>query len=173
MAVNVNTVYQRVLAILNKEQRGYVTPQEFNLFANQAQMDIFEQYFYDLNQFSRLPGNDTEYSDMLNILNEKINLFATSATLTHDTGSTPEHFDRPSDLYRMGTLLFGGNEVERVNKSEYLYIKNSPLASPTDDFPIYVEFDAGYRVLAQMRKLRELRVTILKSQQTLTGLTIL
>ena len=26
MAVSVDTVYQRVLAILNKEQRGYVTP---------------------------------------------------------------------------------------------------------------------------------------------------
>ena len=41
MAVSVDTVYQRVLAIANKEQRGYITPQEFNLFANQAQMDIF------------------------------------------------------------------------------------------------------------------------------------
>ncbi len=47
MAVSIDTVYQRVLAILNKEQRGYITPQEFNLFANQAQLDIFEQYFYD------------------------------------------------------------------------------------------------------------------------------
>ena len=54
--VNVDTVYQKVLAIANKEQRGYIIPQEFNLFANQAQMDIFEQYFYDLNQLSRLPG---------------------------------------------------------------------------------------------------------------------
>ena len=54
MSVNVNTVYTRVLAIMNKEQRGYVTPQEFNIFANQAQMDIFEQYFYDLNQFMRI-----------------------------------------------------------------------------------------------------------------------
>jgi len=33
MAVSVDTVYQRVLAIANKEQRGYITPQEFNLFA--------------------------------------------------------------------------------------------------------------------------------------------
>ena len=65
MAISINTVYQRVLAILNKEQRGYLTPVEFNLFANQAQLDIFEQYFYDLNQFSRLPGNSTEYSDMV------------------------------------------------------------------------------------------------------------
>ena len=78
MAVSVDTVYQRVLAILSKEQRGYVTPQEFNLFANQAMLDIFEQYFYDINQFSRLPGNDTEFSDMLNMLNEKINIFEKS-----------------------------------------------------------------------------------------------
>ena len=46
MAVSVDTVYQRVLAILNKENRGYVTPQEYNLFANQAQLEIFEQYFF-------------------------------------------------------------------------------------------------------------------------------
>jgi len=61
MAVSIDTVYQRVLAIANKEQRGYVTPQEFNILANQAQMDIFEQYFYDKNQFLRQPGNDTTY----------------------------------------------------------------------------------------------------------------
>ena len=46
--ISIDTVYQRVLALANKEQRGYITPQEFNLFANQAQLDIFEQYFYDL-----------------------------------------------------------------------------------------------------------------------------
>ena len=72
MAVSIDTVYQRVLAIANKEQRGYITPQEFNLLANQAQMDIFEQYFYDINQFERVPGNDTEYANMSHILQEKI-----------------------------------------------------------------------------------------------------
>ena len=49
MAVSVDTVYQRVLAIANKEQRGYITPQEYNLLANQAQMQIFESYFFDKN----------------------------------------------------------------------------------------------------------------------------
>ena len=70
--VLVDRVYQRVLTLANKEQRGYITPQEFNLFANQAQMDIFEQYFYDLNQFRRTPGNDTMHADMVDILEEKI-----------------------------------------------------------------------------------------------------
>ena len=45
MPVSVDTVYQRVLALANKEQRGYITPQEFNIFANQAQFEIFEHYF--------------------------------------------------------------------------------------------------------------------------------
>ena len=50
MAVSIDTVYQKVLAIANKEQRGYITPIEFNLFAEQAQLDIFENYFADLDQ---------------------------------------------------------------------------------------------------------------------------
>ena len=51
--VRIDDVYQKVLAIANKEQRGYITPQEVNLFADHAQMSIFEQYFYDKNQFAR------------------------------------------------------------------------------------------------------------------------
>jgi len=75
MPVRIDTVYQRVLTIANKEQRGYITPQEFNLYANLAQMDIFEQYFYDLNQFRRINGNDTVYSDMVTKLEDKIEVF--------------------------------------------------------------------------------------------------
>ena len=80
MAVNINTVYQRVLALANKEQRGYITPLEFNLLANQAQMEIFEQYFYDINLYNRAPGNSTEYADMLHILEEKISFFKINDT---------------------------------------------------------------------------------------------
>ena len=143
MSVSVDTVYQRVLAILNKEQRGYVTPQEFNLFANQAQMDIFEQYFYDINQFGRMHGNDTEFSDMLNILNEKIDIFEVTAAMTYGAGA---HWNPPADLYRIGTLIHNNIEVERVNKNEFLYINASPLLKPTNDRPIFVSSAAGYKV---------------------------
>ena len=142
MAISVDTVYQRVLAILNKEQRGYVTPEEFNLFANQVQLDIFEQYFYDINQFGRLHGNDTEYSDMLDNLNEKISVFEKTATLSYSAN----HFQLPTDLYRVGTLIYANKEVERVNKNEYLYIAQSPLAKPTDSRPIYTKDLNGFKV---------------------------
>ena len=60
MAVNVNTVYQTVLLILNKEQRGYMTPTEFNNVATQVQLEIFEKYFEDLNQQVRVPQTNTD-----------------------------------------------------------------------------------------------------------------
>ena len=115
MAVNVDKVYQRVLAIANKEQRGYITPQEFNLLANQAQLEIFEQYFYDINQFGRVPGNSTEYSDMLNILEEKISFFEKDHTdMSAVSGATAT---LPTDVYRLGTVFYNnGTNSIRVEK---------------------------------------------------------
>jgi hypothetical protein len=128
--VNVDTVYQRVLALANKEQRGYVTPLEFNLLANQAQLDIFEQYFYDINQFATIKDIGAEYSDAVETLEEKISIFETSTNVTG--GST-----LPSNLYRLGTVIFGGNEVEQIEQKKFLYINSSPLTVPTDNRPIY------------------------------------
>jgi len=85
--ISIDTVYQRVLAILNKEQRGYITPQEFNLKANQAQLEIFEQYFYDLQQFKRMRDNNTEYSNMVKLVDEKISKFKKTGTMTFSIGS--------------------------------------------------------------------------------------
>tara|TARA_R100000808_G_C2123949_1_gene134580 strand:+ start:53 stop:748 length:696 start_codon:yes stop_codon:yes gene_type:complete len=137
--VNIDTVYQRVLLLANKEQRGYITPQEFNLFANQAQMDIFEQYFYDLNQFLKTPGNDTLYADPVTILQDKIELFHKSTTI--GPGSNP--FDLPSDSYRLGqvrynnTTLGYGVDVERSSHRQFMVARNTPLGKPTLSRPAY------------------------------------
>lgn len=140
--VNIDTVYQKVLAIANKEQRGYITPQEFNLFADQAQMDIFEQYFYDINQFNKIPGNDTEYADMLTLLEEKIAIFKNIKLLNY---SSP-YFQKPRELYRLGTLETGFGEIEQVTNKEYLNIKLSPLAKPTLKRAVFVDTPQGYRI---------------------------
>ena len=75
MAINVNTVYQTVLMILNKEQRGYMTPTEFNTVATQVQLEIFEKYFDDLNQQLRVPQADTDYADRQENIDEKLAIF--------------------------------------------------------------------------------------------------
>jgi len=142
MAVNIDAVYQTVLSVLNKEQRGYVTPQEFNLFAEQAQLDIFEQYFYDINQFGRMSGNNTEYSDMLNILEEKISIFEQFnqdvAMGAGGAGTLPAH-------YRMGDLMYKESAdrpyvtIEHINKGDLRKIQSSPLTTPNLIRPAYIK----------------------------------
>jgi len=70
--INIDTVYQTVQALANKEQRGYLTPQEFNLFVNQAVHDIFEQYFFDLNAFRERRPQLHELGDSVTELMRKI-----------------------------------------------------------------------------------------------------
>jgi predicted AlkP superfamily phosphohydrolase/phosphomutase len=72
MAVNINTVYQTVLFILNKEQRGYVTPAEFNSLAAQVQDEIFQSYFPDGNQVNR--QHKTIQSFLISLKTYRINL---------------------------------------------------------------------------------------------------
>jgi len=75
MAVNVDIVYKTVLLILNKEQRGNLTPDEFNKVATQVQLEIFESYFDTLNQQLRRPDNDTEYGDRIKNVDHNIAVF--------------------------------------------------------------------------------------------------
>jgi len=139
--VNIDTVYQRVLALANKEQRGYITPQEFNLFANQVQMDIFEQYFYDTNQFSRVPGNNTGNSDPIEILNDKIDIFKDSWAAPNN--SLAYNYDVPSGYYRVDHVQLMNHpdgkrrEIERISHRENMLKSTSPLLKATNGRPSY------------------------------------
>ena len=136
MAISIDTVYQRVQAILNKENRGYISPQEFNLFANQAQLEIFEQYFFDLNQYSRLPKNDTEYSNLVDTINERISKFKKSATLTYVTS----YFTLPTDLHKLGTVIYNSTTpVEEIDQKNLFEYSLSPLTSPSTTNPVYMQ----------------------------------
>jgi hypothetical protein len=140
--VNVDAVYQKVLALANKEQRGYITPQEFNLFASQAQIDIFEQYFYDRAQFGRIPGNDTMYADPIDILEEKIEIFHDGQTLGNGTSNIFDTNDLNNELYRLKQVRYNrpdgvGVKIEKTVHDKFMLSRNSPLIKPTLMRPSY------------------------------------
>lgn len=83
MAVNVDIVYKTVLLILNKEQRGNLSPDEFNKVATQVQLEIFESYFDTLNQQLRRPDNDTEYADRIKNVDQDISIFKQYGNATY------------------------------------------------------------------------------------------
>jgi hypothetical protein len=126
------------LLILNKENRGYMTPDEFNKTAAQVQLDIFNTYFEDLNQQLRIPDNDSEYADRIKNLKEKISIFEDITYCIYDSGN--ECFETPStlDVYKIGTVIYNGDkEVQSVQANELLELNLSPLTKPTTYYPVY------------------------------------
>ena len=126
MAINVNTVYQTVLLILNKEQRGYMTPVEFNKIGTQVQLEIFERYFEDLNQQIRIPQTDTDYADRVSNLDEKISIFKTIGNTTYANGA----FSLPAES---GSSQASFTTVTILNQQAYTIttITANQLASGT------------------------------------------
>ncbi len=98
MAINVDQVYKTVLLIINKEQRGYLTPSEFNKLATQVQLDIVDTYFETINQQSRGPQNETEYSNRLKTAQESLDTFKEigPCAFTPATASTQAFFSTPA-----------------------------------------------------------------------------
>lgn len=134
MAISVDTVYKTVLLILNKEQRGYMTPDEFNKIGQQVQLEIFEKYFEDLNQIVRAPQTDADYADRLSYLEEKISIFENNSTYTVSSGVV-----NLSDVHRLNTVTYNNIELQKVGRKEYYNIIKSPLTKPTELYPIYLQ----------------------------------
>jgi|TARA_X000001382_G_scaffold55311_2_gene37846 hypothetical protein len=137
--VNINNVYQTVLVITNKDNRGYITPDEFNRLAEQAQNEIFASYFareagYELNAFLT-----SDFSDPNTYLAEKINVFYKSGTLT----KAGDEFTYPSDLYRVGIVSVSDVVADRASHEEIKYINLTPLTYPVKTQPVYTLSNTG------------------------------
>jgi hypothetical protein len=162
MAVSIDKVYQKVLALANKEQRGYITPQEFNLFADHAQMDIFEQYFYDLEQASRVNPSSLDYADKVTNLDEKISLFERYDVPMSAIGSTGDVHFGTGNVYKLGIVRVKYSaqntfkEVEEVQPKELNTYLASPLTrSSSLAGPYYVKHYAN-----NIYGDRDLRITV-------------
>jgi hypothetical protein len=160
MAINVNTVYTTVLSILNKEQRGYLTPYEFNQAATQVQLDIFENYFKDLDKQLRIPQNEFDYSNPIENIDDELSTFKclgectyqyqsslrfTTPTVDLLTNTAVVYDDAPTSsqfaFYRLGTVTFGSTkpvEVERLQRDYFYNIDRSDLTAPSANYPVYL-----------------------------------
>lgn len=141
MAINVNSVYRVILSVLNKEQRGYLTPDQFNRLGKQAQLGLLDKSFYDYNRHltrRNIQGVNSEYGDIADRIEEKIDVLSKEASISftngvYDTGNLSD------TIYKIIQLTTGGRvtEVEQVKKSELTYMNASKLTAPTSDFPAY------------------------------------
>ncbi len=139
----INEVRNIVLAVINKNNYGYISPGDFNLYAQQAQLDIFEDYFYFYNsQITKenLRSSGSGYADIKKGYEEVIDSFSRIEKLTN-TGSTtnPSTYSLPDDYYLINTLIYNGTtEIERVSQAKITMLNMSNLTAPSTIFPAYV-----------------------------------
>lgn len=106
MASIINTVRATVLSIANKNNFGYITPNDFNLYAKQAQLDIFEDYFYQYNswlvkQNARVSGSG--YADIVKGIVEVLDSFSSTKALVNIGVNL---YNLPSDYYLMDKINY-------------------------------------------------------------------
>jgi len=145
--VSIDNVYKTVLNILNKENRGYIVPEEFNTLATQAQNEIFEGYFSLRNY---VVSNDSDYSDVKKNVEEKIALFENEETISAGTdfdnaegNTTSSYYAYPGNFYRLGSVAANAIHVEEISNKDLLYVNRAPLTKPTINNPVYVRHEGG------------------------------
>lgn len=107
----INSVRNTVLAIANKNNYGYISPQDFNLYAQQAQMDLFEDYFYQYNAWTnkenqRISG--TGYADIVKGLVEVMDSFSVTRSLAQQGNNL---FNLPSDYYLINKVNYYPTQI--------------------------------------------------------------
>ena len=133
--INVNTVYQTVLLILNKEQRGYMTPNEFNNIGVQVQQEIYNSYFPNADQFNRKNQqnvqNDTEWFNAYeNALTKIDGLIYYDAQFSYASASSsgeqvPYHYIDSPTILNGRNIRQIGNVIASYNVQGFLN-ENTP-----------------------------------------------
>jgi hypothetical protein len=142
----IDLTYKTLLTILNKEQAGWVSPEEFNILANLIQTEIFRSYFTDENRdknkqnrgltnggYSNLPFNERQ----------RITAFADSTTVALQSEEEQEFatLNLPEDLYFIedqGILSKNGKVIEEVENKTFGYLSNS-ISAAGALYPIYTQ----------------------------------
>lgn len=79
-----------MLSILNKNNYGYISPSDFNLYAKNAQMEIYEGYYSSYNKTINAENqrsSGTDYADIESPLSETLESFLVTNSLSKSTNN--------------------------------------------------------------------------------------
>ena len=122
----INEVRNAVLSIANKNNYGYISPSDFNLFAANAQMEIYEEYYSSYNKTinaENARGSGTDYADIESPIAETLETFLVTDFLSNIGGnrfSVPTVATVGNDAYYILKLLCHPTLVASGNNTSVL-----------------------------------------------------
>lgn len=144
MAVSISQVYNSVKDIVNKEQKGFVTPTAFNSMASLAQIKIFNELMNEFVEARKISRQNLELTNSISFIRRKqedLSSFIDEVVLNGANGD----FIKPSNMVKLisvsdngETDIDGANtDIEVVHDPElYSHIMRSFLSSPTEDYRV-------------------------------------
>ena len=146
----INNVRKTVLSVLNKNNYGYISPDDFNMYARQAQLEVFESYFYSFNKavnFTNQRIAGTDYADLVEKIEQDIDTFhVTNALTVNPAGGyfAPSLTTTGDEAYMiMGLDLLDEGvfraEATRISNSKVRALVASNLTAPSFSSAVYTE----------------------------------
>ena len=134
----IDTIYKVLLTIMNKENQGYISPEEFNLLAINVQNDIFQGYAGDENDSKNKANRgltNRGYGNKAFNARGDIGKFVTDSDLTATVGVVT----LPSNLYRLedrGISTSAGVLIDEVERNQIVTLLRTE-AAPTVLYPVF------------------------------------
>jgi hypothetical protein len=143
----INRIRNFVLYIINKQNNGFITPDEFNSFAHQVQLDLQREIIEDRTIAINRSNSGTQgngYSDIATLKDEIIDIFTViNSPLVNISAN---EFAYPVDMYRMTTMTYGGRIMDRISLPKLAGLLLSDKTAPNAIFPAYAQ--KGSNILA-------------------------
>ena len=134
----INHVRNTVLTVLNKENRVFITPAQFNSYAKHAQQLLFNQY---LSEYSRMLTAknarqiSSEFMDREEILMKRLQAFTKQSSVAQSLSK----YDKPSDLQYIIAVRHSNTDIEQVPRHKERFLISSNLTSPSNTYPVFID----------------------------------
>ena len=144
--ISIQSVYESVKDLANKDQKGFVTPEIFNSFAKIAQLNIYYEMFSDLPEGNKARRMNVDPSRNLSIVNRAkgdLSTFIEKATLIND--EVTGNFVKPNDFHSVISVVDITTVTAPSNgaichllydEDKIQHILNSTLSAPSTEFPV-------------------------------------
>jgi hypothetical protein len=133
--MTVNDVYNLAQYIVNKEQNGYFTPDEFNLAIKQAENSYQDFLIGEVQQYQYQRGQARIHYGMNEIARQKLTPTIKNTTITIPSNGK---FTYPNDYVITDALLTTDNKRIRFASQDKLYSYLGSTIDPIASNPIYV-----------------------------------
>lgn len=140
----VQSVYEAVKNLANKDQKGFITPAQFNSFAKIAQLNIYYELFREFVEGKKLRRSNVDGHGAFSLVERSKNDLAVFAE-KKDLSKSRDGFSKPDDY-----VMFINCAVKNAAKtpvhiltdeSKINHLLNSTLSAPSSTFPVAIMSD--------------------------------